>query len=89
MKNPFKRAKIKQKKWTISDCRKYCDENPQYRYVIVVGNELTPIWICKTYEDAKYSIKSHLMCGGRLPVQILDMWMEYEWNRRTCSCKKQ
>lgn len=73
------RTKKKEIHWikTLDDCKKYYLENHDYRYVVVVGKQKLPYSICRTLEDAKDSVKSNYMNGGKLPIEIIDLLYEF------------
>lgn len=78
----FKNFKTKKRKIneikTLDDCKKYYLENPDYRYVLVVGKEKSPYSICKTIEGARENIMSMIKfdCDIKLPMEIIDLLYE-------------
>ena len=79
--NLFKNLKTKRRKIneikTLDDCKKYYLENPDYRYVVVVGREKSPYEMLKSIEDAKDSMKSNYINGGKLPMEVIDLLYEF------------
>lgn len=78
----FKKSKIKKRKFnglkTLDDCKKYYLENPDYRYVLVVGKEKSPYSICKTIEVAREDIVTimRLEFDAKPPMEIIDLLYE-------------
>lgn len=58
---------------TLDDCVKYYQENPKYRYAVVVGKDRFPRSICETMESAKDDMNVHFVIGGQLPIEIVDL----------------
>lgn len=77
----FKKSRTKKRKFnglrTLDDCKKYYLENPDYRYVLVVGREKSPYEMLKSIEDAKDSMKSNYINGGKLPMEVIDLLYEF------------
>ena len=61
------------------DCKKYYLENPDYRYVLVLGKDKSPYSICKTVEGAREDIVSMIKfdCDIKLPMEIIDLLCEF------------
>jgi len=78
----FKKSKTNKTRFnglkTLDDCKKYYLENPDYRYVLVVGKEKSPYSICKTIEGAQEDIMSMIKfdCDIKLPMEIIDLLYE-------------
>lgn len=68
-----RKKKNKFPKMTLDDCAKYYQENPQYRYAVVVGKDRFPRSICETMESAKDDMSLHFISGGQLPIEIVDL----------------
>lgn len=58
---------------TLDDCVKYYQENPKYRYAVVVGKDRLPRSICETMESAKDDMNVHFISGGQLLIEIVDL----------------
>ncbi len=69
----FHKKKNKTSKMTLDDCVKYYQENPKYRYAVVVGKDRFPRSICETMESAKDDMNVHFISGGQLPIEIVDL----------------
>lgn len=68
-----RKKKNKFPQMTLDDCVKYYQENPQYRYAVVVGKDRLPRSICETMESAKDDTNVHFVSGGQLPIEIVDL----------------
>lgn len=60
-------------KMTLEDCVKLYKENPQYRYVVVVGKEKIPRSLNATMEGAENDLRTHLMSDGELLAGVIDL----------------
>lgn len=68
-----RKKKNKSQTMKLDDCVKYYQENPQYRYAVVVGEKRLPRTLCETMESAKDDMNMHLVGSGQLPIEIIDL----------------